>query len=180
MHVKGKLVLVTGASSGIGEATARSLAALGARPILVARSADRLKAIVEQIKAQVGNAHAITADLARPEDVSRMADQVRHEAGVPDVLINNAGAGRWLSVLETTPQEARSMIELPYLAAFYTTRAFLPAMMARRSGHIVKCGPRCSVCCSQWKPSHPAWALARDLRVLGAVSIAFDLRLSIT
>jgi uncharacterized protein len=137
MEVKGKLVLVTGASSGIGEATARSLAALGARPILVARSADRLKAIVEDINAQGGNAHAIAGDLASPDEVARIADRARREVGVPDVLINNAGAGRWLSVMETSPEEARSMIELPYLAAFYMTKAFLPEMIARRGGHIV-------------------------------------------
>jgi short-subunit dehydrogenase len=66
-----------------------------------------------------------------------MAQEVRRRCGLPDVLTNNAGSGRWLSVVETTPQEARQMIELPYLAAFYVTRAFLPDMRARRSGSIV-------------------------------------------
>ena len=137
MDLTGKAVLITGASSGIGEATARALAAGGARVVLVARSADKLATIAADITAKGGGALAVAADLAQPEDVARMAETARREAGVPDVLINNAGAGRWLSVMETSPEEARRMIELPYLAAFYTTRAFLPEMVARRSGHIV-------------------------------------------
>jgi short-subunit dehydrogenase len=66
-----------------------------------------------------------------------MADRVSRETGEPDILINNAGAGRWLAVMETSPEEARNMMELPCLAAFHVTRALLPAMVARRSGHIV-------------------------------------------
>jgi len=137
MQIRDRLALVTGASSGIGEATARSLAALGARVLLVARSTDKLEAIARDIEAQGGDALGIAADLANPDDVARMADTARREAGVPDILINNAGAGRWLSVIETSPEDARKMIELPYLAAFCVTKAFLPEMMARRSGHIV-------------------------------------------
>lgn len=137
MRVEGRLALVTGASSGIGEATVRSLAAQGARVVLVARSADKLEAIAHDIKTDGGGARAVAADLANPDDVARMSEVVRREAGDPDILINNAGAGRWLSVIETSPEEALRMIELPYLAAFYTTKAFLPAMMTRRSGHIV-------------------------------------------
>jgi short-subunit dehydrogenase len=137
MQIEGKLALVTGASSGIGEATARALAALGARVILVARSADKLEAIVENIKAKGGSAHAMAADLANADEVARLAEAVRREIGIPDVLINNAGAGRWLSVMETSAEEARKMIELPYLAAFYATKAFLPEMLARKHGCIV-------------------------------------------
>lgn len=137
MQIKGKLALVTGASSGIGEATARALAAKGAHVLLVARSADKLATVAREIEAQGGKAHPFAVDLANPDEVARMGETVRAQAGVPDILINNAGAGRWLSVLETSPADARQMIELPYLAAFYVTRFFLPHMLARKSGHIV-------------------------------------------
>jgi uncharacterized protein len=137
MQINGKFALVTGASSGIGEATARLLAANGAKVALVARSPDKLQAIAADIKARGGAAHAIVADLAQPDEVTRMAAAVRRDVGIPDVLVNNAGAGRWISVMDTSPEEARQMIELPYLAAFYTTRAFLPDMMQRRSGQII-------------------------------------------
>ena len=137
MEIKGKLALVTGASSGIGEAAARALAAKGAQVLLVARSADRLAAVAREIEAQGGKARAFAADLANPDDVARMGEAVRIEAGVPDILVSNAGAGRWLPIVETSPEEARQMIELPYLAAFYVTRFFLAEMLTRKSGHIV-------------------------------------------
>jgi uncharacterized protein len=92
---------------------------------------------VEEIKAKGGSAHAVAADLANADEVAGMAAAVRRDVGIPDVLINNAGAGRWCSVLQTSPEEARQMIELPYLAAFYTTKAFPPEMLARKSGCIV-------------------------------------------
>jgi len=137
MEIKGKLALVTGASSGIGEAAARALAAKGAHVLLVARSAEKLAAIAREIEAQGGKARAFAADLGNPDEVARMGEAVRTQAGVPDILVNNAGAGRWLPIVETSPAEARQMIELPYLAAFYVTRFFLADMLARKSGHIV-------------------------------------------
>jgi len=137
MEIKDRLALVTGASSGIGEAAARALAAKGAHVLLVARSAEKLATIAREIEAQGGKAQAFAADLGNPDDVARMGEAVRMEAGVPDILVNNAGAGRWRSIVETSPTEARQMIELPYLAAFYVTRFFLADMLARKSGHIV-------------------------------------------
>jgi short-subunit dehydrogenase len=137
MEIAGRLALVTGASSGIGEATARRLADKSARVILVARSPDRLATIAAEIAARGGEASAFPCDLADDDAVVRLGEAVQRDAGVPDILVNNAGAGRWLSTIETSPAEARAMIELPYLAAFAVTRAFLPGMLARGSGQIV-------------------------------------------
>ena len=137
MRIGGKSVLVTGASSGIGAATAIALARRGAHLLLVARNADKLRTVADTIRSAGGQAELFPADLSDSTVVERMANEVRNSAGTPDILVNNAGAGRWLSVVETSPQEARRMIELPYLAAFYVTRAFLPEMLARRSGSIV-------------------------------------------
>ncbi len=137
MEIAGKLALVTGASSGIGRAAARRLAAKGARLILVARSGGRLAEVAGEIEAEGGQARPFACDLTDPDAVARMSAAVCAEAGAPDILVNNAGAGRWLSTLETSPAEARAMIELPYLAAFGVTRSFLPAMLARRSGCVV-------------------------------------------
>lgn len=137
MEIAAKLALVTGASSGIGEAAARRLAAKGARVILVARSADKLARVAQEIETAGGKAFAIACDLAKSDEVMRMGETVLAKTGAPDVLVNNAGAGRWLSTIETSPQEAREMIELPYLAAFYVTRFFLPHLLAARNGHIV-------------------------------------------
>ena len=131
-----KLVLVTGASSGIGEATAKLYAENGARVLLLARSEERLGRVAEAIGRNSGVASAFPVDLAQPEAVAETAARIKREHGTPDILINNAGAGRWLPLLETSPVEAREMIEVPYLAAVYVTRAFLPEMVARRSGAI--------------------------------------------
>ena len=131
-----RLVLVTGASSGIGEATARRYGASGAHVLLLARNAGRLDEVVGAIRKDGGTATAYPVDLADPSAIEEVSARMTREAGTPDVLINNAGAGRWLPIVETSAEEALAMIEVPYLAAFNLTRAFLPKMLARRSGAI--------------------------------------------
>jgi short-subunit dehydrogenase len=137
MDVSGKLVVVTGASQGIGAATSGALAKQGARVILIARTQAKLQAVADQITAAGGEAHARPCDLSDPQAVQAMADAIMAELGVPDVIIHCAGAGRWLSVEETPIAEAVHMMQAPYFAAFFTTGAFLPKMIERRSGLIV-------------------------------------------
>jgi short-subunit dehydrogenase len=137
MQVAGKLALVTGASSGIGEATARLLAAKGARAAIVARSGDKLAAVARSIRAAGGEAFDFVCDLADPKATAATCAAVEARLGAPDILVNNAGAGRWRATIDTEPEEARAMIELPYLAAFTVTRRLLPAMLARGAGSIV-------------------------------------------
>jgi short-subunit dehydrogenase len=131
-----KLVLVTGASSGIGEATAKRYGRNGARVLLLARRPERLDAVASAISREGGTATAYPVDLSDAKAIAEMSARITREAGTPDILINNAGAGRWLPLLDTTPEEALAMIEVPYLAAFNLPRAFLPEMLARRSGAI--------------------------------------------
>ncbi|MBK5197422.1 MAG: SDR family NAD(P)-dependent oxidoreductase [Methyloceanibacter sp.] len=131
-----KLALVTGASSGIGEATARRYGASGARVLLLARDAERLDGVADAIRKDGGTASAYPVDLANAGAIAEVAARISREVGTPDILINNAGAGRWLPLIDTTAEEALAMIEVPYLAAFNLTRAFLPEMLARRSGAI--------------------------------------------
>ena len=137
MDVRGKLVIVTGASQGIGAACSRALAKHGARVILVARTQAKLQSIADQITAAGGEAHVRACDLANPEAVQMLADAIIAELGVPDVIVNSAGAGRWLSVEETPIAEAVQMMHAPYFAAFFTTGAFLPKMIERGSGLLV-------------------------------------------
>jgi short-subunit dehydrogenase len=131
-----KLVLVTGASSGIGEATAKRYGASGANVLLLARNPERLEAVANAIRNAGGTASAFPVDLADARAVDEVAARIEREVGTPDVLINNAGAGRWLPLIETTAEETLAMIQVPYLAAFNLTRAFLPKMLARRSGAV--------------------------------------------
>ena len=131
-----KLVLITGASSGIGAATAKRYGAAGAHVLLLARNTERLQRVAEEIRGSGGTASAHPIDLADAEAVTELAARVTTETGTPDVIVNNAGAGHWRSILATTPEDARKMMDVPYLAAFYVSRAFLPAMVARGSGRI--------------------------------------------
>ena len=129
-------ILITGASSGIGRATAELLASRGATLLLVARNAGRLDDVAATIRETGGRAATFPVDLAEPAAVEELAASVIAAHGAPDIIVNNAGAGRWLPLVETPLDEARRMIELPYLAAFYVTRSFLPAMLERGSGQI--------------------------------------------
>lgn len=158
MLVNETLVVVTGASRGIGAASARALALAGARVVLLARSEDALEAVardVEQLGSTAWSYPVDLSDLAATEAVcSRIAD----ELGTPDVVFNNAGAGRWLYVEETDSAELLHMTAVPYLAAFTVTRCFLPAMLQRGSGRIVNITS--PVAYTPW-PGATAYASAR-------------------
>ncbi len=130
------IVLISGASSGIGEATARRYAKEGARVLLLARNEGRLAEVAKSIEGDGGSATAYAIDLSDPAAIEELAARIVREIGIPDTIVNNAGAGRWLSFLDTTPAEALSMIEVPYLAAFTLTRAFLPHMLLRGRGRV--------------------------------------------
>ena len=135
--IVGKVVVVTGASSGIGEAIARGAAEVGARVALVARRADALERVCAAIRASGGEAEPFAADLTDTGAVSQVAESIRSTLGAPAVLINNAGAGAWKYVDETPPEEAVEMMAAPYFAAFYMTRELLPAMQVAGEGFIV-------------------------------------------
>jgi uncharacterized protein len=137
IKLDGALAVVTGASSGIGAATARALAARGSHVLLLARNRDRLNALVNELRGQGNKADAYAVDMSDPKAIASVVEQLTTSHGSPHVLVNNAGAGRWLPILETTAEEAAQMIAVPYLAAFNMTRDLLPGMLARGSGHIV-------------------------------------------
>jgi len=137
VDLRGRFAVVTGASSGIGAATARLLAREGARVVLMARTGGALEEIAAEIRAAGGEATAVAADLGDAVAATGACERILRDAGVPDLLVNNAGAGRWLFTEETPAGEAVTMMAAPYFAAFFATRTFLPGMLARGSGRIV-------------------------------------------
>jgi uncharacterized protein len=137
MKLDGAVAVVTGASSGIGEATARALASHGAEVILIARNKQLLDAIAASITSRREKASSYVADLSDPKATSVTAQSIVEDHGAPDILVNNAGAGRWLSLADTSAEEATQMMAVPYLAAFNLTREFLGGIRKRGSGHIV-------------------------------------------
>jgi uncharacterized protein len=137
LTLDGALAVVTGADSGIGEATAHVLASRRSHVLLLARDAERLELVADAIRGQGGHADAYVVDLSEADAISTTVQELVAAHGSPDVLINNAGLGRWLSILETSAEEASLMITVPYLAAFNLTRELLPGMVARGSGQIL-------------------------------------------
>ncbi len=150
-----KSVVVTGASAGVGAATARLFAERGHKVILLARSAEKLHQLVDQLG---DNAFAVPCDAADGDAVAAAAAAILTDHCVPDLIINCAGMGAWKTVTNTTPQEAREMMGAPYFAAFNVTQAFLQQMIDRKAGVIISVNsPACVV---TW-PSSAGYAAAR-------------------
>lgn len=140
MSETGKIAVVTGASSGIGEATAERLARGGYQVALVARRKDRLESLAERIRMTGVKAWVLPMDLADEDECGRVYARVREEVGPADVLVNNAGFG-WYGFGESMPWEtARQMIEVNMAALAHLTLLFLSGMKERGRGHIINIG----------------------------------------
>jgi 3-hydroxy acid dehydrogenase / malonic semialdehyde reductase len=141
-RIQGRLILITGASSGIGAACARRFAAEGARLALWARRQERL----EELGAELRTTHHATVLLAQVDvrdraAVNRAADELTAAGNVPDVLINNAGLASGLAKIhEGDPEDWDRMIDTNVKGLLNVTRAILPHMVARRRGHVVNLG----------------------------------------
>ncbi|MEZ5076197.1 MAG: SDR family oxidoreductase [Solirubrobacterales bacterium] len=137
--VRGKIVLITGASSGIGKATAVKVADAGATVLLVARSLDKLEETKAEIVNAGGTAHIHQCDLSDMEDIERMAEEVLAYHGHVDILVNNAGRSIRRSVALSYDRfhDYERTIQLNYLGSLRLVLALLPTMRARKSGHII-------------------------------------------
>jgi NADP-dependent 3-hydroxy acid dehydrogenase YdfG len=133
----GRVALVTGASSGIGEATARALAYAGANVAITARRADRLKMIAGEIKESGARVLPIVADLVREDENRRIVAETEARFGRLDILVNNAGVMLLAPVDASKPEEWRQMLELNVLGPMVSSQTALPIMRARGGGHIV-------------------------------------------
>lgn len=135
-----QVALVTGASSGIGAATARRLAARGLQVALVARRRDRLETLARELRAAGGVAVTIVADLAKADAPARVHDEATRALGSIDVLISNAGFGYFGLFEAMSEEDARGMIALHSLAASALTRLVLPGMIERGRGSVILVG----------------------------------------
>jgi short-subunit dehydrogenase len=133
---KDKVVWITGASSGIGEALARALADDGAILILTARRTDRLEALRAQLK-DPRKVHLLPGDLGDPGAIEPLARTAEAFVGRIDVLVNNAGISQRTTALETRIEDVRRLMEINFFAPIALTNAVLPAMISRGNGHIV-------------------------------------------
>ena len=128
--------MVTGASSGIGEAVARKLAAEGLQVVLVARRRERLETLAEEVRREGGIASILTADLTQEADRVRLCEQ----AGAAEVLVNNAGLGWYGYGDEMSWKTAREMLQVNVEAVVQLSLSFLSKMRQRNSGHIINIG----------------------------------------
>ena len=133
----GKVALVTGASSGIGEATALALAAEGAQVAAAARRSDRLDALVKRIEERGGQAFPLVVDVTDEALVREMVQRTRDHWGRVDILVNDAGAAHLGPIDGANTENWRQMITINLLGLMYATREVLPLMKAQGGGHIV-------------------------------------------
>ncbi|MCO8169350.1 SDR family oxidoreductase [Pseudomonas sp. 21LCFQ02] len=136
-NIEGKVVVITGASSGLGESTARHLASLGASVVLAARREDRLNAIVQDITAAGGKATALVADVTRREDLENLIQHAVASFGRVDVMINNAGLMAISPIAELRVDEWDRMIDINIKGVMYGIAAALPVFQKQNSGHFI-------------------------------------------
>ncbi len=131
------IVVVTGASQGIGRAIAEAFAEVpDVRLALVSRNEAKLHAVAEVCHVRGAEAAVFPCDVTDADAVAQTASAIRTHWDAPDVLVNNAGDFRPGTILETPPEVFREQVEVNLNSAFYVTHAFLPAMLARKRGHL--------------------------------------------
>ena len=136
VELKDRIVVVTGGSSGIGEAVARAAASAGARIVIAANDRAGLDRVAGAIEESGGWVKSFFVDLSSFDATSDACARIEREIGVPDVIVNSAGQGCWRYLDETTAEDLVGMMAVPYFAAAFVTRAFLPRMLARGNGFI--------------------------------------------
>jgi len=135
--IKNKIVVVTGASSGLGEATARLLSAQGATVVLGARRADRLQSLAKDLESRGGKALALTTDVTRREQVKALVDSAVQAYGRIDVMINNAGLMPQAALERLKVDEWEQMIDVNIKGVLYGIAAALPHMQRQKAGHFI-------------------------------------------
>lgn len=137
-NIKGKVVLITGASSGLGEATARRLSSEGATVVLGARRKDRIEALARELSGRGGKATALVTDVTERGQVERLVDAAVENHGRIDVMINNAGVMPQAPLEKLQVAEWDHMIDVNLKGVLYGIAAALPYMKQQKSGHFIQ------------------------------------------
>jgi NADP-dependent 3-hydroxy acid dehydrogenase YdfG len=133
----GKVVVITGASSGIGEATAEALAEEGATVVVAARREERLSELVKRLNGDGGNALAVECDVTDEEQAHALIQRAKDEFGQVDILVNNAGVMQLSKIEKGLSDEWRTMFDVNVMGLLYTTDAAVQVMKEQGSGHLV-------------------------------------------
>src|SRR4051812_40298141 len=136
-NIAGKIVVITGASSGLGEATARLLSAEGATVVLGARRVDRLQSLVKELTGKGGQALAVATDVTHCDQVKKLVDTAVQTFGRVDVMLNNAGLMQQSPLERIKIEEWDRMIDINIKGVLYGIAAALPHMKQQKAGHII-------------------------------------------
>lgn len=136
-NIAGKIVIITGASSGLGEAAARHLSAQGAVVVLAARRASRIESLANELRVQGGKALAVTTDVTNHEQVKKLVDAAVQTYGRIDVMLNNAGLMQQSPLERLKIDEWVNMIDINIKGVLYGIAAALPHMQRQKTGHII-------------------------------------------
>lgn len=136
-NLTGKTALITGAGRGIGRATAIAFAKEGINVGLVGKTAANLEEVAKELSEYGVNVTMATADVSDNESVIAAVEHVKAELGPIDILINNAGIGKFGKFLELSPEEFKNIIDVNLMGVYYVTRAVLPEMIERQAGDII-------------------------------------------
>ncbi|MHC1784406.1 MAG: SDR family oxidoreductase [Anaerolineaceae bacterium] len=133
----GKVVVITGASAGIGYASALALGGEGASLVLVARRAERLEKLVKEVAQAGGKAVYVVGDASEEETAKKAVDEAVKNWGRLDILINNVGIGVYKNLVDTTPEDYDSMMNTNMRSTFLFTRHAVPVMIQQKSGTVL-------------------------------------------
>jgi short-subunit dehydrogenase len=172
IETAGRVALITGASAGIGEATARVFAAAGMRLAVCARRGDRLERLAGELRATGTEVAIFSLDVTDAAAVRGMVDAVAARFGAVDVLVNNAGRGLAAKFEDTTPEEFRALLELNLVAVVTASQAVLPLMRRQGRGLILNVS---SVVGRRSLPGRAAYAATK----FGMVAVSESLRLEL-
>ena len=137
MNIKDKVVIITGASSGIGEATALKMAKEGAKVVLTARSKTKLKELAKKIKADNGTALVVTADVTKSKDFKKVVEKAKKEFGSVHILVNNAGLMPLSYIEKLKTDEWNTMVDVNIKGVLNGVEAVLPTLIDNKGGHII-------------------------------------------
>jgi len=168
-NIEGKVVVITGASSGLGAATARLLSEQGAIVVLAARRAERIESLAAELEGKGGKALAVETDVSQPDQVKQLVDKAVETYGRIDVLLNNAGIMPLAPLERLKVDEWDQMIDVNFKGVLNGIAAALPFMQEQKSGHFInvssvyghKVGPAAAVYCAT---KHAVRALSEGLR----------------
>ncbi|MEK5382189.1 3-ketoacyl-ACP reductase [Niallia sp. FSL W8-0635] len=135
--LKGKVAFITGAGRGIGKAVAVALANEGVNVGLLARTEEALKVVVTEVEALGVKAAYASVDVSSLQEVNQAIASLTNELGKADILINNAGIGKFESLLDMNPEEWKKIIDVNLMGPYYVTRAVLPQLIEKNGGDII-------------------------------------------